>query len=139
MDWLQQTATGRKDTIHLHLAGQEGRDGADVGRGAVGEDRSGEGDAATGGTADEGVDGFNDEDTPLTWAEVWTGCLFILERLQLFSLLRQDNGTPPLRDTIGRLRTWSRKALENSLASRLRKLRSQGVDWSLGASPFFFS
>lgn len=78
MDWLQHTAVGKQDTIRLHLAGQEGRDGTDIGRGTAGEDGNGEGDAATGGTTDERMDGFNDEDTPLTWAEVQIGYLNIV-------------------------------------------------------------
>lgn len=74
LDWLQQTALGKQNNLRLNSNGDKGRT-PDAGRDESRERSGGEVDAATG-EAGEELDGFNDDDTPLTWAEV--GVLLIV-------------------------------------------------------------
>lgn len=69
VDWLQQTAMGQQNTLRLNPSDQERRNNPDAG---VGGSKEGLGGGSDDGVeaADEGADGFNEDDTPLTWAEV---------------------------------------------------------------------
>lgn len=69
MDWLQQRAMGKQDTLRLNTGDREKGRNPD-GVGSSREDQNGKVDGATGEAVDEGMDGFNDDDMPLTWAEV---------------------------------------------------------------------
>lgn len=75
VDWLQQTAMGKQNTLRLNPSDQERRKNQEVGVGGS-KEGSGEGSDDGGEVADEGADGFNEDDTPLTWAEVrkWVHC-----------------------------------------------------------------
>ena len=70
MDWLQQTAMGKQNNLRLNSSGDKGGRTPDAGMGESRERSGGEVDAAAGEAGEEGLDGFNDDDTPLTWAEV---------------------------------------------------------------------
>lgn len=72
MDWLQQTAMGKQNTLRLNSSDRERRNNPDTG---VGGSTEGSGGGSDDGVeaADEGADGFNEDDTPLTWAEVRHG------------------------------------------------------------------
>lgn len=69
VDWLQQTALGKQNNLRLNSSGDKGGRTPDAGTGESRERSGGEVDATTG-EAGEELDGFNDDDTPLTWAEV---------------------------------------------------------------------
>lgn len=69
VDWLQQTALGKQNNLRLNSNGDKGGRTPDAGMGESRERSGGEVDAATG-EAGEELEGFNDDDTPLTWAEV---------------------------------------------------------------------
>eukprot|EP00903_Cladosiphon_okamuranus_P012285 g11521.t1 len=69
VDWLQRTAMGKQNTLRLNPSDQERKKNPDVGLGSSKEGSGGGSDDA-GEAADEGADGFNEDDTPLTWAEV---------------------------------------------------------------------
>lgn len=72
MDWLQRTAMGKQDTLRLNPSDQERRRYPDAGVGGSTEGSSRSNDEGTGEAPDDGPDGVNDDDTPLTWAEVPT-------------------------------------------------------------------
>ncbi|CAM9962670.1 unnamed protein product [Scytosiphon promiscuus] len=69
VDWLQQTAMGKQNTLRLNTNESEGRKTHDDDAGSLTEGPE-DTDKGTGEAAHEGPDGFNDDDTPLTWAEV---------------------------------------------------------------------
>lgn len=73
---------GKQDTLRLNPSDQERRKNPDVGVGGS-KEGSGGGSEDGGEAADEGADGFNEDDTPLTWAEVsWQ--YTVLEEVPLF-------------------------------------------------------
>lgn len=86
MHWLQQTAMGKQNTLRLNSQDHEGGRGQDVNDRQSRPDETREGDDAIGAAShEEGLGGYNDEDTPLTWAEV-----FFPQYLWCVSLLRNQ-------------------------------------------------
>lgn len=72
MHWLQQTAMGKQNTLRLNSQSREGGRGQDVNDGQMVPGESRDGNDALGEVShEEGLGGYNDEDTPLTWAEVF--------------------------------------------------------------------
>lgn len=61
---------GKQNTLRLNPNDQERRKNPDVGVGGSKEVSGRGSDEEIGESADEGTDGFNGDDTPLTWAEV---------------------------------------------------------------------
>lgn len=61
---------GKQNTLRLNPSDQERRKNPDVGVGGSKESSGRGSDDGIGEAADEGADGFNGDDTPLTWAEV---------------------------------------------------------------------
>lgn len=70
VNWLQQTAMGKQDTLRLNPIDNDRRKNPDVSVGGSKEVSGRGSDEGIGEAADEGPDGFNGDDTPLTWAEV---------------------------------------------------------------------
>lgn len=70
MSWLQRTAMGKQNTLRLSAGSDEGDTEQDIGEDGLRADGSGEGDDAMGGASEERLARYNDEDIPLTWAEV---------------------------------------------------------------------
>lgn len=70
LEWLQQTAMGKQNNLRLKSGGDKGGRSPDAGMDESRERSGGDVDAATGEAGEEGLDGMNDDDTPLTWAEV---------------------------------------------------------------------
>ncbi|CAM9159942.1 unnamed protein product [Pylaiella littoralis] len=70
VNWLQQTAMGKQDTLRLNPIDNDRRKNPDVSVGGSKEVSGRGSDEGIGEAANEGPDGFNGDDTPLTWAEV---------------------------------------------------------------------
>lgn len=74
MEWLERTAMGRQSAFRIdHSDRQEGSRGGAT-EGVTGTDGGGHGEDDADRPADEGISGYDDEDTPLTWAEVISVC-----------------------------------------------------------------
>lgn len=81
VDWLQQTAMGKQNTLRLDPDDKARERGHDIDEDDSREDGRGKGDDAASGAHDEGIGSYTDEDTPLTWAEVNRRtelCLFLI-------------------------------------------------------------
>lgn len=63
---------GKQNTLRLNPNDKERRKNPDVGVGGS-KEGSGGGSDDGGEATDEGAGGFNEDDTPLTWAEVKSG------------------------------------------------------------------
>lgn len=75
MDWLQQTAMGKQNTLRLNPSDPGSTEAHEAGEGGLTEGSGGtDTGIGAGETAEDGEDGFNNDDTPLTWAEVRFVC-----------------------------------------------------------------
>lgn len=70
VDWLQQTAMGKQNTLRLNPNDKSRERGHDIDEEGSREDGRDRRDNATSGAHDEGISDYTDEDIPLTWAEV---------------------------------------------------------------------
>lgn len=70
MEWLESTAMGRQSAVSLNQSDERrgARTGSSEGPSGTG---SIDGVDPTDGPRDESMGGYEDDDTPLTWAEVW--------------------------------------------------------------------